>query len=431
LGEAKAQVLRLPAPSLESYLLRAGALGPKQRPKSEAVSAELAALSATGETDPGLTDRAQAIAAETEALLALSGVSEAMEQLAQAEAAALASVATQAPELAQFLPTTARATPEPEPAAEEQAPERPRRARRRAARQQEAAEAAAQEKPDTPALPAWLAEIHMSGERAGFYTRLENHAVVCIRRDDARLIVTFDNLSNVNDMSADREPWAYKFVRDHGYSHLSVMARRKDWYRCPELIAYLEKLSRDGFFKQFGKVYMTGTSMGGFAALAFASLAPGATVISFNPQTTLDKTLVPWEERFLFGQNRDWSLPHSDCAYEIDEVEKAFVFYDPFFEPDRRHIERLEGDNVVLLKTWCSGHFSPVFLRRANLLKPIMSHAINGTLTEQVFYQMFRERRNLPWYRKSLISNLEERGHHDLAQRVVPAFRRLKREAAE
>ena len=209
------------------------------------------------------------------------------------------------------------------------------------------------------------------------------------------------------------------------------MARRKDWYRCPQLIAYLQKLADDGVFAEFAQVWLSGTSMGGFAALAFASLAPGATVIAFNPQTTLDETLVPWEERFGMGRARDWSLPHSDAAFEIDEAARVFVLFDPFFTPDRRHVERLEGENVTRLKTWCSGHFSPVFLRRANLLKPVMQHALDGTLTPAVFYTLYRERRMLPWYRKALQTNLQERGHERLARIVSPAFRRLRREAAE
>jgi hypothetical protein len=107
------------------------------------------------------------------------------------------------------------------------------------------------------------------------------------------------------------------------------------------------------------------------------------------------------------------------------------VLYDPFFEPDRRHVDRLEGDNVIRLKTWCSGHFSPVFLRRAGLLKPLMQHALDDTLTPQVFYKMYRDRRFLPWYRKALQTNLQERGHDKLARIVSPAFRKLKRQAAE
>ena len=399
---ARASVLRIAVPASESLLLRAQHLPPKQQPGPEAVLARLADLAAIDGPGHDLGPRATALVAQIAELMALPGVAEAQAALEAEE-----------------RETLRRILPAAEPAAETPA-------RETGTAGEEEAKAA-----PAPALPEWFAEIHTGGDRQGFYTRLENHAVMCVRRDPARLVVTFDNLSNVNDLSPGREPWAYRFVRENGCSHLSVIARRKDWYRCKQLIAYLRTLSDDGLFAGFGQVWLTGTSMGGFAALAFASLAPGATVIAFNPQTTLDETLVPWEERFGMGRARDWSLPHSDAAFEIDEVARAFVLFDPFFAPDRRHVERLEGDNVIPLKTWCSGHFSPVFLRRANLLKPIMQHALDGTLSPSVFYSLYRERRLLPWYRKALQTNLQERGHERLARIVSPAFRRLRREAAE
>jgi hypothetical protein len=406
---ARASVLRIAAPGSEALLLRAQHLPPKQRPGPEALLARLADLAAIDGPTHELGARAAALDAAIAEVMALPGVA----------AAQAALEAGERDTLVQILPATA-----PAPAPKTAAP--PADAPAPAPAEQDAPDA-----PPAPALPEWFAEIHTGGARQGFYARLEHHAVMCIRRDPARLVVTFDNLSNVNDLSPGREPWAYRFVRDNGASHLSVMARRKDWYRCPQLIAYLQKLSDDGLFAEFGQVWLTGTSMGGFAALAFASLAPGATVIAFNPQTTLDETLVPWEARFGMGRARDWSLPYSDAAFEIDEVARAFVLFDPFFAPDRRHVERLEGANVTPLKTWCSGHFSPVFLRRANLLKPVMQHALDGTLTPAVFYRLYRERRLLPWYRKALQTNLQERGHDRLARIVSPAFRRLRREAAE
>ncbi|MGJ8621917.1 MAG: glycosyltransferase family 92 protein [Yoonia sp.] len=409
---AQASVLKLAAPSVETAILRAASLPERQQPKVDDFANRLKALSAAADSPVPVPDQAKAIAKEMKALLALSGVKDAQDQLCAQELATLETLRSGPSELAQLLTP---AQPAAAPARDDQ-------------------DDTADGLDDAPApaqLPEWFAEIHMSGSNAGFYTRLQNHALAFIQRDTARLVVSFDNLSNVNDMSATREPWAYKFVRENGCSHLTVMARRKDWFRDAELIAYLQKIAGEGFFARFDQVFMTGTSMGGFAALAFASLAPGATVISFNPQTTLDATLVPWEERFGIGQDRDWSLPHSDCAFEIDEIDKAFVFYDPFFIPDSKHVARLEGDNVYLMKTWCSGHFSPTFLRRADLLKPIMQHALDGTLTPALFYKLIRARRTLPWYRKGLKQNLTERGHDRLAERVTPAFRKLKREAAQ
>ncbi|MDZ7710278.1 MAG: hypothetical protein U5K36_09580 [Roseovarius sp.] len=405
-GMTRASVLRIMAPASETYILRQNHLPPRQQPAPEAVLARLADLAAIDGPRHEIAAQAAALDAAMAEVMACPGVAEAQAALEAEERATLARLFPDA------APPAEAPTPTPETAPAQQAED-------------------GAETPPAPALPDWFAEIHTGGAQQGFYTRLENHAVTCIRRDPARLVVTFDNLSNVNDLSPAREPWAYRFVRDNGCSHLSVMARRKDWYRCPQLIAHLEKLADDGLFAEFAQVWLTGTSMGGFAALAFASLAPGATVIAFNPQTTLDETLVPWEERFGMGRARDWSLPHSDAAFEIDEAARVFVLFDPFFPPDRRHVDRLEGENVTRLKTWCSGHFSPVFLQRANLLKPVMQHALDGTLTPAVFYTLYRERRMLPWYRRALQTNLQERGHDKLARIVSPAFRRLKREAAE
>lgn len=418
---SKASILKIPAPSVETYLVHQQALPAKQHPSVAVHTARLEALAASTGGRWTVDMRPDATSAEVSALLALPDVAAAQAALCDAETTTRENLRNTSPDFQAVIAALNGEAP-----AKTMEPSKP------IIETDETSIADDDPRPEGGAkLPRWFAEIHTSGDKQGFYTRLKNHAVSFVERDPARLVVTFDNLSSVNDMSAEREPWAYKFVHDNGFSHLSVMARRKDWFRDPQLITYLQKLSSDGFFAGFDKVILTGTSMGGFAALAFASLSPGATVISFNPQTTLEEALVPWEERFAVGRARDWSLPHSDCAFEIDDVKKAYVIYDPFFTPDRRHVERLESDRLILLKTWCSGHYSPVFLRRAGLLKPLMQHAFDDTLTPAVFYDMIRARRALPWYRKALIANLQARGHDQLAARVTPAFRKLKRERAE
>lgn len=280
------------------------------------------------------------------------------------------------------------------------------------------------------ARPGWAEEIGPDGRISGFYRRLEHQSLVHIHRDPDRLVVTFDNLSAVGDNAPDRVPWGYKFLREAGVAHLGVLAHRKDWYREPGLISALEALRDDGFFARYRDVIFTGTSMGGFAALAFSSLAPGARVLAFSPQTTLDEAIVPWETRFGMGRIRNWRLPFSDAAFEVEEAAEAIIISDPYFELDQRHVERLKTPNIRHLKAWYSGHFSPVFLRRAELLKPVMSRMIDGTLTEEAFYRLYRARKRLPWYKRSLQEALEARGRKALASRVGPAFHRVRREMA-
>lgn len=279
---------------------------------------------------------------------------------------------------------------------------------------------------DTDTRPDWYHEISPGGSATGFYRRLEHQSLIHIHRPSDTLVVTFDNLSAVNDLSPARAPWGYKFLREAGCAQLGILAHRKDWYREPGLIAELESLRDQGLFRDYRDVIFTGTSMGGFAALAFSSLSPGARVLAFSPQSTLDEAIVPWETRFGMGRMRNWRLPFSDAAFEIEEAAEVIVISDPYFALDQRHVDRLGTPNVMQLKAWFSGHFSPVFLRRADLLKPVMAKMIEGTLTQEAFYRLYRGRRLLPWYRRSLQEALETRGRTALAARVGPAFLRAR-----
>ena len=274
--------------------------------------------------------------------------------------------------------------------------------------------------------PDWYAEICPGGPLPGFFKRLEHNSLVLIQRPSDTLVVTFDNLSAVNNLSPQRAPWAYKVLRQQGCAHLGVLAHRKDWFREPNLITEMEAMRDQGLFRGYKRVIFTGTSMGGFAALAFSSLSPGARVLAFSPQSTLDEDIVPWETRFSMGRLRNWRLPFSDAAFEIEAAEQVVVISDPNFDLDQRHVDRLTTPNVMKLKAWYSGHFSPVFLNRADLLKPVMTKMIEGTLTEDVFYRLYRGRRKLPWYKRSLEETLVQKGHKELALRVGPAFRKAK-----
>ena len=275
-------------------------------------------------------------------------------------------------------------------------------------------------------LPDWYMEICPSGTVPGFFKRLEHHSLVFVQRPSDALVVTFDNLAAVNDQSSQRAPWAYKALRKEGCAHLGVLAHRKDWFRDPKLIAAMESIRDQGIFREYKNVIFSGTSMGGFAALVFSSLSPGARVLAFSPQSTLNEDIVPWETRFGMGRLRNWRLPFSDAAFEIEEAEQVVIISDPYFELDQKHVDRLTTPNVMKLKSWFTGHFSPVFLNRADILKPVMTKMIKGSLTEEAFYRLYRERRKLPWYKRSLEEALLQKGHKKLALRVGPAFREVK-----
>ncbi|WP_420584293.1 hypothetical protein [Ruegeria sp.] len=280
----------------------------------------------------------------------------------------------------------------------------------------------------TDPAPPWFVEIYPGGDGSGFLQKLDRHSVLFNQRSATQLVVSFDNIANANDLSFAREPWGWKFFRDEGWSHMGVFARTKAWFRDPEIISYFQNRAAEGFFDKYDQVVFAGASMGGFGALTFSSLVPGANVIAFNPQTSLDERLVPWETRYRFGQVQDWDLPLSDAAQTVGQAGKAYVFYDPFFDLDRRQITRLQGENVILLKTWFSNHFAAPMLRKLDILKPVMQQAMAGTLEPSEFYSMMRARRRLPMVMRAIEAHAGER-HPRLVQQARRRFRVLRRAA--
>ncbi len=280
------------------------------------------------------------------------------------------------------------------------------------------------------AQPLWFAELSPGGTGEGFFEKTSRHALMFVRRVRPVLFVSFDNLSNIGDRSPERVPWAYKFARDLSVSHLGVMAYGKMWYRDAELIARFHKLRDDGFFDGYERVVFAGSSMGAFASLVFASLVPGAHVLAFNPQSTLDPALVPWEERYWTGRRQDWTLPLSDAKGALTQAGPVSVFYDPYFTPDRVHFERIAGPNVTGYKCWYSSHKSAVFLRKIDALKPIMTAGLLDEITPDMFYQHYRRRRELRWYAGALAEYYSKQNREDMARRTMQHFRRLKRARA-
>ena len=57
--------------------------------------------------------------------------------------------------------------------------------------------------------PMWFDEIGPCGSASGFLHSDPRHPMLFVKRRRPILMVTFDNLSNVNDRSPGRLPWAY------------------------------------------------------------------------------------------------------------------------------------------------------------------------------------------------------------------------------
>ena len=158
--------------------------------------------------------------------------------------------------------------------------------------------------------------------------------------------------------------------------------------------------------------------MGGYAACAFVAACPGADVVAISPQSTLDKTVVPWETRYVTAWDRDFSGPYGDAAVVSAAAGRVFMLYDPYEPLDSGHADRFEGANVTKLRTPLLGHRLGSSLQQMGVLAPITLAALNGTLTELEFYRTIRARKTFARYQRELFKRAVDRGRPGLARKL-------------
>lgn len=259
----------------------------------------------------------------------------------------------------------------------------------------------------------------LAGEGGFYRPGVAGHSFLFIPRSDKVLVVTFDNLDIAMTKRADRRPWGFKFIQDQGWSMLGVLAGGWTWYREPWVWQQFDALRDEGFFKRFGRVVFYGASMGGYAAAAFSPAAPGADVVAISPQSTLDKTVVPWETRYKVAWDRDFTGPYGDAAEVSRSARRVSILYDPYEPLDAGHAARFRQGNVMRLRTPLLGHRLGSSLHQMGILSPVILGALSGDLTEAAFYRLLRARRDFPRYQRELFLRAVDRGHTDLARKLA------------
>lgn len=275
---------------------------------------------------------------------------------------------------------------------------------------------------DTPPLAGdpFALQRDRAIDRGGFVQDLPNHVLSFLPNGGRSLVIAFDNLAATREVQ-DRTAWGQKFLLDSGHDVLGVQIKRRDWYRDADLIRALVALRDDGFFRGYSRVATFGASMGAFAALAFAPLAPGCTVMAFAPQRSLNLHLCPWEKRYRFARTAYWddALAFGDAAEGLRAAARAYIAFDPRLSEDRKHAASLSGPQVTFLPMPHLGHKLPPALLKMGLLKPLALAALDGTLDPGSFSRLMRARRSsMPWT-ADLLQRALKRGHLRLGLRAA------------
>lgn len=267
---------------------------------------------------------------------------------------------------------------------------------------------------DGPLYPRFD-EIRGFVKRAGGFVWEGGDNALMFAPKSRRLVVTFDNLSVVKT-DEQRWPWGFDVLSEKmGCSVLGVMAVQRNWFRNEFVHDAFETLRDSGFFEQFDEVLFYGASMGGFGALVYSACAPNANVLAVAPQSTLDRKILPDDDRWGWTRKLDWNGRFNDAAKMHAHKGNVFVIADPYFQPDFDQVSRIPADGMTWLRTPFMGHQLPNAFVRMGVMKQILFAAADGTLSKPMFYDLFRKRRDLDRYQHDILMEAEKRGKTRLA----------------
>lgn len=242
------------------------------------------------------------------------------------------------------------------------------------------------------------------------------------------LIISFDNLATI-DEGFPRLPWMYHRLQPLGYAVLGVQSHAKDWFRLPAAPQMLRDLTAQGFFAGFSRIVMLGASMGGFAALNFASLVPGARVIALSAQSTMNQDIAPFEARFPFAVRKsNWTDPDFlDAAQAVTPY--AALLFDPFTPEDRQHAARMAGGMVQHLHLDHATHEAIRVVIKSGALPALIAAVVAGDHVGRDFWAAYRGRKAVPKWQRALLAAALARGHPRLAQRAADQILRMGKAA--
>jgi hypothetical protein len=253
----------------------------------------------------------------------------------------------------------------------------------------------------------WLTQMAELTDEHGYFIDLGPKHYASFVEDRPTLLVTFETLDSIQNMSDLGQPLGFEMVEAQGWSHLCLISDGDTWFRAPQVYGFIDRLTDDGFFEDFEKVIFYGAGSCGYAASAFSVAAPGATVLTVRPQATLDPSRAGWDPRYKAMRKVPFDDRYGYAPDMIEAADQAFVLYDPQVQLDAMHAALFNGDNTTHLSMPHMGETPEHDLVDMRLLLRLLETAGNGNLTPQTFATMYRERRDYTPYLQRLLARLD------------------------
>jgi hypothetical protein len=241
--------------------------------------------------------------------------------------------------------------------------------------------------------------------------------------DKSNLVVTFTGRAAAPPVE---KGFGETYLIKRRASAIHFISKDNHWWQTPEPMEAVAELQRRGWAGADRRITLYGSSMGGYAALMLSGLIKPRRLVLFSPQFSIDPKRVPFEKRWR-AYAAKLSFDYDDMAATVDREAEVKVVYDPFFKPDRQHVELIEGIRPVdHVHIRFAGHNTARALGELGIITQVMDGLLFGDLHARELEQLYRRSRaasSLFWY--GLSQALARHGHRAGAMLAAAAAAKL------
>ncbi len=253
----------------------------------------------------------------------------------------------------------------------------------------------------------WLDTIEDIAEEEGYFEPLgPDHSAAFVDRGSV-LLVTFETMDSIRDRAHSDVPMGWELIEGTNWSQLCILSDGETWFRHRAVYQYFDQLVDDAFFDGYDKVVFYGANSCGYGAAAYSVVAPGAAVICVSPQATLDPRVTGWDDRYYHMRRHSFTDRYGYAPDMLEACEQAFVLFDPNQHEDAMHASLFTRSNVTMVRTPNLNGEIETFLRRMEILRPLLDIAFADRLAPRDFHNALRARRSYLPYLRMLLSQVE------------------------
>lgn len=230
------------------------------------------------------------------------------------------------------------------------------------------------------------------------------------------LLIIFGDLAH---LIQNEKFYAEPVISKLNFNTICFTARTPNWFPEYNVKSGLQVCVENGLLLGYRKILIFGASMGGYAAIKYASLFNAQYVLAYCPQYSLDPeecdNHVNGYEEFYSNKMKGMGIKKNNI---LGNIKNIYIVYDPQHVIDNFHVSKilLEISDICTIRFHSGNHDIPKILAGTKIFESIVVSILNNN-REDLYRIISYRRRSHPLRKYILMNKLIER-HPNLAIQV-------------